>query len=78
MSAPARGRKAGRALVEALVQRARTVEGLEQLVLSVAMTQQAARALYLALGFEPYGYERRALKLGDQYVDEEHMVLWLR
>ena len=29
-------------------------------------------------GFEVYGYEKRALKVGETYVDEEHRVLWLQ
>jgi hypothetical protein len=30
------------------------------------------------LGFEVYGYEQHALKVGETYVDEEHRVLWLQ
>jgi hypothetical protein len=43
-----------------------------------AAPEEAARRLYRALGFEVYGYEKHALKVGATYVDEEHMVLWLR
>ncbi|MFY9951539.1 MAG: hypothetical protein WAK27_22750, partial [Candidatus Sulfotelmatobacter sp.] len=50
---------------------------IEQIMLSVATTQNAAVSLYRSLGFEPFGCERRALKIGDQYVDEEHMVLFI-
>jgi ribosomal protein S18 acetylase RimI-like enzyme len=46
--------------------------------LSVSVPQEAARRLYRALGFEVYGYEKHALKVGETYVDDEHMVLWLR
>lgn len=67
----------GRALLEALVARAKTYPGLEQLSLGVATEQAAARRLYASLGFEVYGLERRALKLADRYVDEEFRVLWL-
>ncbi len=35
-----------------------------------------AKGLYESLGFEVYGRERRALKIGDEYVDEELMVLY--
>jgi RimJ/RimL family protein N-acetyltransferase len=42
------------------------------------MTANApARALYRAAGFEVFGVERRALRVGDRYFDEEHMVLHL-
>jgi hypothetical protein len=37
----------------------------------------AARALYVSAGFEAFGLERRALRVGDRYVEEEHMVLHL-
>ena len=61
-----------------LLDRVRGYSGLEQVTLSVSVPQEAARRLYRALGFEVYGYEKRALKVGDTYVDDEHMVLWLR
>jgi hypothetical protein len=35
-------------------------------------------ALYRKLGFEIYGIEPRALKVGSEYVDETHMVLKIR
>lgn len=66
------------ALFQALLERIRTYEGLEQAALSVAETQKGAQKLYASLGFEVFGYERRALKIGENYVDEEHRVLWLR
>ncbi len=74
----ARGRGVGRALLEALIERAKTYPDLEQLTLSVATEQAAARGLYASLGFEVWGLERRALKLPDRYADEEYRVLWLR
>jgi RimJ/RimL family protein N-acetyltransferase len=52
--------------------------GLEQVSLSVSVRQEAARRLYSALGFEVYGYEQHALKVGEIYGDEEHRVLWLQ
>jgi len=72
-----RGRGVGRRLMAALLVRARSFPGIEQILLTVATTQTAARQLYVSLGFESFGCERRALKMGDDYVDEEHMVLWL-
>ena len=61
-----------------LLDRVRGYSGLEQVTLSVSVSQEAARRLYHALGFEVYGYEKHALKVSDTYVDDEHMVLWLR
>jgi len=33
--------------------------------------------LYASLGFEVFGTEKRALKVGQRYVDEDYMVLFL-
>ncbi len=33
--------------------------------------------LFRACGFEPFGVEPRALRVGGRYVDEEQMVLFL-
>ena len=74
----ARGRGVGRALLEEARDRAARVEGVEQLHLAVVTTNAAARRLYRALGFVPYGVEPRALKLGDRSWDEELMVLRVR
>lgn len=74
----ARGKGYGRALMEALIARAHALDGLEQLILAVVTSNTAAVALYRALGFEVYGQQRHALKLGDGlYLDEQLMVLWL-
>jgi RimJ/RimL family protein N-acetyltransferase len=66
-----------KAMLTQMLDRVRSYPGLEQVSLSVSVQHGAARRLYSALGFEVYGYERHALKVGDAYVDEEHMVLWL-
>ena len=73
----ARGQGVAKAMLTGMLERARSYPGLEQVSLSVAVTQEAARALYDALGFRVYGYERRSLKVGETYVDEEDRVLWL-
>jgi len=73
----ARGQGAANAMLTRMLDRARGYPGLEQVSLSVAVTQETARTLYDALGFRVYGYERRSLKVGEAYVDEEDRVLWL-
>jgi len=73
-----RGRGIGKALVAEAIVQARTVPGLEQLLLAVVTTNTAARQLYRSLGFEVYGLEPRALKQGDHYWDEELMILHLQ
>jgi RimJ/RimL family protein N-acetyltransferase len=72
-----RGQGISKRLMGGLIARARTFPGLEQLGLAVSTHQEAARNLYRSLGFEVWGHERRALKVGETYADFEHMVLWL-
>lgn len=65
----------GAALVGAVIADART--RVDQLHAAVVTSAQPARALYRKLGFEPYGLEPRALKVGDRYFDQELLVLRL-
>jgi len=73
----ARGRGVGRALVDAAVAWARGQPGVEQVVLTVAVPNDAARALYRACGFAPSGMERAAMRQDGEDVDVEHMMLRL-
>jgi ribosomal protein S18 acetylase RimI-like enzyme len=68
----------GRALIDALVERAKRDSSLEQILLAVATVQSAARQLYRDCGFEVYGTEPNALKVGTRYIDEDHMILRTR
>ena len=77
VAAEAQGRGIGGALLDTLLARARALPSLEQIYLAVVTTQAAARTLYASRGFEPYALVRRGLKVGDTYLDEEAMVLWL-
>jgi RimJ/RimL family protein N-acetyltransferase len=65
----------GRQLIGELIKLAREMPGLEQIHLSVVTTNEPARRLYASMGFKAFGVEPRALKFGDRYWDEEHMVL---
>jgi ribosomal protein S18 acetylase RimI-like enzyme len=78
VTAAARGQGVAKAMLIRMLDRVRGYAGLEQVTLSVSVSQAAARRLYRALGFEVYGYEKHALKVGETYVDDEHMVLWLQ
>jgi L-amino acid N-acyltransferase YncA len=72
-----RGRGLGRAMLVEVVDRARRMEGLEQLHLMVGAESGEARRLYHSLGFVEFGVERRSVKLDDRYLDEAYMVLFL-
>lgn len=78
VSAAQRGKGIGRALLAQLLERAMPDASLEQVLLAVATSQTAAGQLYRSFGFEIYGTEPRALKVGSTYVDEEHMILRIR
>ncbi|SRR5579871_225789 len=73
-----RGYGIGRDLMQALLERAAKIEGLDQIQLSVTETQVPALVLYRSLGFETYGHEPRALKIGDRFIDEDYLVLPIR
>jgi len=77
VSKQSRGATVGRKLLVELLRRAAEQRGLEQIKLTVATGQTAAVRLYTSLGFESFGCERHALRVGEFYVDEEHMVLRL-
>jgi ribosomal protein S18 acetylase RimI-like enzyme len=72
-----RGQKVARALMVEAISLARNLEGLEILYLGVAVSNTPARSLYLSVGFQTYGTELHAMKLGDRYVDEDLMFLML-
>jgi ribosomal protein S18 acetylase RimI-like enzyme len=72
-----RGKGIARGMMDEILRRARKQAGLEQVTVGVTSTQSTARRLYVSLGFVPYAHERRALKIGDEYIDEEWLVLFL-
>lgn len=69
----ARGLGLGRAVVEAAIVEAR--QNVQQVVTSVSAGNQAALDLYLSLGFQPWGVQPRALKVGERYIDEIELLL---
>ena len=75
--APAhRGKGIAKALVRRLIELASEDKTLEQLHLSVSERQPVAQRLYSSCGFETYGVEPRALKIGEEYSAE--LLMWLR
>jgi ribosomal protein S18 acetylase RimI-like enzyme len=68
----------GRKLMNELLQITRSQPGLELINLAVASHNRPAQSLYELLGFQLYGRDVHALKIGDAYVDENLMVLRLR
>jgi len=60
-------------MMDAVLQRAETLAGLEQIILTVGDQQVAAKKLYASVGFVIFGREPAALKIGEMPVDEDHM-----
>jgi len=72
----ARGTGLGPALVAHVLDHARAT--VEEVRLTVVSTNSAAIRLYERAGFERYGLEQRALKVGGDYYDEVLMALSLK
>lgn len=73
----ARGRGAGRAMLDHLIERLRAVPAIERVGLSVMSSNTAARRLYERTGFSTWGIDRGAFQVGGRRLDEHHMVLVL-
>jgi len=69
-----RGSGLAQQLVGAVISGARAAGALV-LQLSVAAGNAPAQRLYRSMGFTVYGVERRSLKVGDRFHDEELMAL---
>jgi ribosomal protein S18 acetylase RimI-like enzyme len=76
---PAHRRKGiAKALLTRLLETAQQDRSLEQVLISVATRQTAACELYRSFGFQTYGTEPHAMKVGQAYIDEDHMILRIR
>lgn len=73
-----RGLGIGKALIIEAINKAKELQGVEQIYLTVVTTNKSAKKLYSLLGFEIFGTEKRALKLDGVYFDEDLMVLFLK
>ncbi|PGT84446.1 MULTISPECIES: GNAT family N-acetyltransferase [Bacillaceae] len=67
----------GQKLVEAAINKSKSIEGIEQLYLTVSSSNIAAKNLYQSFGFKTFGIDKKALKVKETYYDEELMVLYL-
>lgn len=70
----ARGERVASQLLEEVLRRARSMKGLDHIILSVSNHATAANRLYARAGFVEYGRELRAARTGDIWMDE----IWMR
>jgi ribosomal protein S18 acetylase RimI-like enzyme len=73
-----RSRGVARSLITDAITRAKTIDGLEMVLLTVSVDQPAPRKLYESLGFRSIGVEPKGIKIGAEHHDEEHLVLEFR
>jgi len=71
----ARGQGVARRLCQGVIEAARGE--VEILLLTVTVTNQPARRLYLNLGFAEFGLEKRARKVSGIYYDDVLMAMEL-
>lgn len=74
----ARGRGAARRLVESAIEHAAGIPRIEMLRLVVDADNAAAIAVFERAGFERYGLEPRARRVGATYRDQLYMCRFLR
>jgi len=72
-----RGKGIAKKLMNEAINKARSLQGIEQIHLTVVSSNSSAIRLYSSLGFVAYGTEKKALKIGEDYFDEDFMVLFL-
>jgi RimJ/RimL family protein N-acetyltransferase len=69
------GKGIGKQLVAELVKRARTISGLDLVLLSCATVNERARKLYEGCGFTVYGIEPKSLRIDGADYEQQHMML---
>ncbi|MEM9380114.1 MAG: GNAT family N-acetyltransferase [Planctomycetota bacterium] len=69
----ARGQGLGGRVLDAVLEFARSLDGVELLQLSVSTDTPGAQRVYERAGFVPWGREPRSMRLGDRRIDEVHM-----
>jgi RimJ/RimL family protein N-acetyltransferase len=68
----------GKVLLTEAINKARNIEDIEKINLTVTASNEKAKKLYSKLGFKVFGLEEKALKVNGVYYDDEYMVLHLK
>ncbi|MFG6116878.1 GNAT family N-acetyltransferase [Halobacillus sp. MO56] len=72
-----RGTGIGESLLVNAIQQAEAIKTIEKINLTVVTSNVGAKKLYEKLGFKNFGVEKQALKINNEYYDEEYMALFL-
>lgn len=78
VATPAHGQGLGRRLVQAVLDHARGRPALRLVQLTVTDGNEAAESLYRACGFERWGVEPLAVRIGEGFADKVHLWCDLR
>ena len=73
----ARQHGVGRSLLGEAVRRAKSMQGLEELVLAVTISNESAKQLYLSAGFEVYCRDERFIRVDGRDFDIDWLLLKL-
>jgi ribosomal protein S18 acetylase RimI-like enzyme len=71
-----RGQNIGEKLIRHVLEYAFTLDGIEQIQLSVIASNKTAIKLYEKLGFKTFGVQPRYFKAGETYMDQQFMQLF--
>ncbi|WP_462248268.1 N-acetyltransferase family protein [Ekhidna sp.] len=72
-----RGKGIGKHLISEVIKRAKMINGIEQINLTVIPTNEKAKWLYEQFGFITYASEKNAIKWNGNYYTEDQMALEL-
>jgi RimJ/RimL family protein N-acetyltransferase len=71
-----RGQNIGEKLIRCALEYAFTLDGIEQVQLSVIADNRTAIQLYEKVGFKTFGVQPRYFKVGDTYMDQQFMQVF--
>lgn len=66
----------GKRLMQAAIEKAKELDGVEQIYLTVSSNNKPAKKLYESVGFIIIGSDPRSMKIGDTYIGEDMMALY--
>ncbi|MEK3989760.1 MULTISPECIES: GNAT family N-acetyltransferase [Robertmurraya] len=68
----------GKQLMNAAIEKAKEIGGVEQVYLTVSSNNIAAKNLYESIGFKMIGSDPRAMKIGNTYIGEDLKALYFK